>query len=135
MTEETKPGEPQTGFIRKNEHSWTIQLRFRATAKWFLDLVRNIVVVAVLLAFSKKSTSWSVWIVANLAWISLNIYVISYIQQWLFFPFPKRMVSSRVWLWVGSLIGGAAITGLVYVIGNAVSSAVLEISALQTAKP
>jgi hypothetical protein len=135
MSAEQNPPEPQRGFFRKNEHGWIIQMRAREAAKWFLDLVRNIVVVAVLLAFASKSTSWSVWILANLAWFALTTYVVSYIQQWFFFPFPTRMASSRVWLWAGSIISGCAITGLVFLTGNAISSAVFQLSALQTVKP
>jgi hypothetical protein len=134
MSAEQNPPALQSGFFRRNEYGW-IQMRAREAAKWFLDLVRNIVVVAVLLAFASKSTSWSVWILAHLAWLALTAYVVSYIQQWFFFPFPTRMASSRVWRWTGSIIGSFAITGLVFLTGNAVSSAVLQLSALQTVKP
>ena len=135
MAEEINPAEPQTGFIRRNEFGGWLQGRICESAKWFLDFVRNVVVVAVLHAFAAKSAGWSVRILADLAALALSLYVVSYIQQWLILPFPSLMVSSRIWLVVGALIGGAMITGLVILAALSISTMVEQIAALQTAKP
>jgi hypothetical protein len=54
----------------------------RSFSKWFLELVRNIGVVVVLLAFSKKSETWTVWVIAQAAYLALVFSIVTHIIDW-----------------------------------------------------
>jgi hypothetical protein len=68
--------------------SWGAE-KIRAIAKWWLDLMRNVVVVSVLLYLSKKSDSWPLPIVAYVSFASLVLYCLTYTTWWFFNPLHR----------------------------------------------
>jgi len=63
--------------------------KIRAFAKWWLDLVRNIVVVAVLLYVSRKANSWPITIIAYASFGALVGYCLTYSSWWFWSPLHK----------------------------------------------
>jgi hypothetical protein len=50
-------------------------------AKWVLDILRNLIVVAFLFLAAEKSGKWYMWVLAVVGFISLYVFVTSYINQ------------------------------------------------------
>jgi hypothetical protein len=134
MSVEEDQQNPKVGFFVRERYSWMLA-HYRAAAKWFMDFVRNVAVVAVLQAFAAKSSSWAVWGIANLAWAALYVYVFSYFQEWIFVPFPKRMSQSRVWFWLGAILSSLVVLAITQAVSIAIVSAVNQLSQMQAAKP
>jgi hypothetical protein len=63
--------------------------KLRAFSKWWLDLMRNVVVVSVLLYLARKSDGWPLTIVAYLSFGSLILYCLTYTTWWFFNPLPQ----------------------------------------------
>ena len=61
----------------------------RTFTKWWLDLMRNIIVVAVLLFLAKKSDSWPLTIIAYVSFGAVVLYCLTYTTWWFFYPLHK----------------------------------------------
>jgi hypothetical protein len=63
--------------------------KVRAFTKWWLDLMPNVVVVAVLLYLAKRSDSWPLTIVAYASFGAVVLYCMTYTTWWFFDPLHK----------------------------------------------
>jgi membrane associated rhomboid family serine protease len=54
----------------------------RGIYKWFLEFVRNCMVVAALAYVAQKSGNWLMYGVAGLAYAALAFYCLSYVEVW-----------------------------------------------------
>jgi hypothetical protein len=70
----------------------------RDAAKWFLDLMRNLIVVALLFVLADKSDKWYLTALAYAAFVAFWLYVTSYWNA-LGFRFPATTNS-----WIKALI-------------------------------
>lgn len=70
--------------------------QIRAITKWWLDLMRNLVVVAALLYLSKKADNWPLTIVAYISYGALVAYCLTYTAWWFFYPLHRY--EGRTWL-------------------------------------
>jgi hypothetical protein len=50
-------------------------------AKWVLDILRNLIVVAFLFYAAEKSGKWYMWVLAGVGFFSLYTFVTAYIGQ------------------------------------------------------
>jgi hypothetical protein len=64
--------------------------KVRAFTKWWLDLMRNVIVVAVLLYLAKKSDSWLLTIIAYASFAAVILYCLTYTTWWFFDPLHKH---------------------------------------------
>jgi hypothetical protein len=55
--------------------------RLRAYYKWWLDLARSLVTVAVLQFFATKSENWALKLVAGISYFALFLYLMSYVAD------------------------------------------------------
>lgn len=63
--------------------------KVRAFTKWWLDLMRNLIVVAALLYLAKKSDSLSLTVVAYASLGAVILYCMTYTTWWFFDPLHK----------------------------------------------
>jgi hypothetical protein len=54
----------------------------RGIYKWFLEFVRNCMVVAALAYVAQKSGNWLMYAVAGIAYAALAFYCLSYVEVW-----------------------------------------------------
>jgi hypothetical protein len=54
----------------------------RGFYKWFLEFIRNCMVVAALAYVAQKSANWLMYGVAGLAYLALAFYCLSYVEVW-----------------------------------------------------
>jgi hypothetical protein len=54
----------------------------RGIYKWFLEFMRNCMVVAALGYVAEKSGSWLMYGIAGLAYLALAFYCVSYVEVW-----------------------------------------------------
>jgi hypothetical protein len=94
-------------------------LQIRAFAKWWMDLCRNFIVVAVLQFFAQRSGSLALHIFADFTFLVFMGYCTSHFNTWHFFFFPnirntriKMVVNMLLWLAVYLTIFSATIIGL-----------------------
>jgi hypothetical protein len=104
--------------------------KFRAFAKWWLDLIQNVMVVAVLLYFARKSDKLAVTIIADASIVMLSGYCTSFVFSWSLNPFffiknrrAQFLAGMVFWLALGS--------ALLFSISAGIGSAVDEISRMQ----
>jgi hypothetical protein len=74
--------------------------KVRAITKWWLDLMRNVVVVSVLLYLARKSDGWPLTIVAYASFGALVLYCLTYTAWWFFNPLHQ--FGGRSW-WIRML--------------------------------
>ena len=109
--------------LRWSETDELFARQFRAFAKWWLDLIRNVMVVAVLLYFARKSDKLAVKIIAYVSIVMLSGYCTSYVFWWSLNPF-FFIKNRRAQLLAGMVFGVA--------LGSAgIRSAIDEISRMQ----
>jgi hypothetical protein len=65
-----------------NEEKAKVEQLGRAIYKWFLEFIRNCMVVAALAYVAQKSGNWLMYGVAGLAYFALGGYCLSYIEVW-----------------------------------------------------
>jgi hypothetical protein len=71
--------------------------KIRALTKWWLDLMRNVVVVSVLLYLAKKSDYWPLTIAAYVSFGALVLYCLTYTAWWFFNPL-HQYEGNRWWV-------------------------------------
>jgi hypothetical protein len=84
--------------------------KVQAFTKWWLDLMRNLVVVAVLLYLARKSDNSLLTIVAYASFAAVVLYCLTFTTWWFFDPLHKY--EGRWWVRI-----------LTYQIANAISLA------------
>jgi hypothetical protein len=97
-----------------------------ALTKWWLEVVRNVVVVSILFFLASKSGAWYLWLLASLSFSALGIYIVTSIPAG-----QLRITSHPGMAFVGVAIGVAlGLLSLPYIL-EAASTLVLEISQAQ----
>ena len=70
-----------------------VSIQTRAFAKWWLDLVRNFIIVGVLQYFAEKSGLWYVKALSAITYLVFFGYCMSYLDFWTFNPFHGMKTS------------------------------------------
>lgn len=63
--------------------------KVRAFTKWWLDLMRNLVAVAVLLYLARKSDSWFLTIIAYASFAAVILHCLTFTTWWFFNPLHR----------------------------------------------
>jgi hypothetical protein len=143
MTERTKNQTPKkepvwlvkiNAFFSKSllwsETDALVAAKTRAFAKWWLALLRNVMVVAVLQYVARKSDKLAVKIIAGVSFFMLLGYCLSYLQSWSLNPFffiKNRHVQLLAYMIFGVALGVA----LLFSISAGIGSAIDEIPRMQ----
>lgn len=56
-------------------------------SKWVFDLFRNTMIAGVLRYLSDRNGGWVLWIASEVAFITLLVFCLSYVNAWVFRPF------------------------------------------------
>jgi hypothetical protein len=97
-------------------------------AKWFLDLLRNFLVVALLFVLAEKAHKWYVWALAFAGFFALYVYIMAYVDSLTFYLGMTKQWWSRLLLVVGSFLIVVVVS---YGSIIALQVAVLEIARVQ----
>jgi hypothetical protein len=84
----------------------------RDFAKWWFDLIKNMILVTALRVLSDRAESWLVTGIYLLSTFMLLTYVLTYFMGWYYVPFrnhPNKFISGFVSLGIGVLISWGAI--------------------------
>src|SRR4051794_39333303 len=65
-----------------NEKAYAANVKLREAAKWFLEFLRNMVVVAFIFLIAEKSGRWYIYALATLAGLALWVSVYSHIDRY-----------------------------------------------------
>jgi hypothetical protein len=84
------------GFLKFEEPDmWGAGL-VRAATKWWLDIMRNLIVVAVLLYLGTKTNSWPVTVISYVSFGALILYCLTYTTWWFYSPLQR--FEGRSWM-------------------------------------
>src|ERR1700683_3413871 len=84
----------------------------RDFAKWWFDLIKNVILVTALRVLSDRADSWLVTGIYVFSNFALLAYCLTYVQGWYYTPFrshPNRFLSLFVSLGIATLIGWGAV--------------------------
>jgi hypothetical protein len=111
----------QAAYVPHPTDYWAA-LHIRSFAKWWMDLCRNFIVVAVLQFFAQRSGSLALKVFADITFLVFLAYCSSHFNNWHFFFFPyirnhrlKLAVNMVLWLIVYGLMFYGAIIGVALV--------------------
>jgi hypothetical protein len=96
----------------------------RGIYKWFLEFVRNCMVVAALAYVAEKSGNWLMYGIAGLAYAALAFYCISYVEVW---KVRLDFLGSRVRMAARLLVGIVILQSVQAVITVGVFGAIYKI--------
>jgi hypothetical protein len=103
----------------------------RALSKWWLDLLRNVLVASVLHALATRSGSTILSVIAYSAWLAVYAYSISYILEWNVLPFANKAPHSKVWFALAAGASSLIVATLLASISIAITLAITELANLQ----
>jgi hypothetical protein len=117
-----------SGIVWRHKEADTLVVRTtRQMIKWFFDLVRNVLIIGVLKYLATKSGSLLLKVIWDVAFASLGVYCLSYMQTWQFRFFHPWWPAN--WARVADLlINLAVIAPIFYIIVYTVPWAIDEIA-------
>jgi hypothetical protein len=94
----------------------------REFCKWLLEMLRNLVVVAVFQTIATKADSWPVWVLAKITSFALTAYVISYPIAWM----AKNLRRGATASLAGFFLSGSIFMVITIVASQAISFELIE---------
>lgn len=119
-------------FVESSDRS--VSQRMRSLCKWWLELVRNIGVVALLGIFAERADNWAVTLISNISLGAVCFSAASYAHDWIVNPFPQRAKRSKLWNALALAIAALFTLAVWFLIITLVSVSIREISHIQGAK-
>jgi hypothetical protein len=123
-----------TSYIAKSFEPHRIDAKLapkqRAFFKWWLDLIRNLMIVGVVQYVADKSGHWYLKALSDFTYLVFVGYCMSYVTSWVFNPF-HGFKSKRLQFWLGMFVGTLLPAALILAISFAVYISIDDIARVQ----